>query len=83
MARKARSRTRMYHCLLINLHVEAPSGFTTDASLYLRYYETPEDEQDAEKEVEEEEEDFYWVKFTKESKERRAKEAQSSQQKKV
>jgi hypothetical protein len=66
------------------LHVEGPghSGFTTDASMYLRYYETAEDEeQDAE---EEGDDDFDWVKYTKECRERRAvKEAQSSEQKKA
>jgi len=63
------------------LHVEGHSGFTTDASLYLRHYETAED---AEQDAEEEGDDFDWVKFTKEFSERRAaKEAQSSEQKKA
>ena len=50
--------------------------------MYLRHYETAEDEeQDAE---EERDDDFDWVKYTKECRERRAvKEAQTSEQKKA
>jgi hypothetical protein len=50
--------------------------------MYLRHYETAEDEeQDAE---EKGDDDFDWVKYTKECRERRAvKEAQSSEQKKA
>lgn len=82
MARKARNSTCTYHHLLINLHVEPHSGFTTDASVYLRHYETAEDE---EQDAEEEDDDYFdWVKYTKECRERRAaKEAQSSEQKKA
>jgi len=81
LARKARTHTCTYHYLLINLYIEGPSGFTTDASVYLRHYEKAEDEEeDAE---EEEEDDSDWVKYTKECLEREAKKAQSSKQKKV
>jgi hypothetical protein len=63
------------------LYVEEYSGFTTDASVYLRHYEKAEDEEeDAEQE---EEDDFDWAKYDKECLEREAKEAQSSKQKKV
>ncbi len=82
VARKAINSNCTYHYLFINLHVEGHSGFTTDALVYLRLYETAEDEeQDAE---EEGDDDFDWVKYTKECRERRAaKEAQSSEQKKA
>jgi hypothetical protein len=63
------------------LHIEGHSEFTTDASVYLRYYEEAEDEeQDAE---EEEEDDFDWAKFAKKNKERLAKKTQSLEQKKA
>jgi hypothetical protein len=71
MARKARNHACTYHYLLINLYIEGYSGFTTDASVYLRHYEKAEDE---------EEDDFDWAKYTIECREREAKEAQSSHQ---
>jgi hypothetical protein len=81
MARKTRNSTGTYRYLLTNLNVERQCGFTTDESVYLRHYETAEDdEQDAE---EDGDDDFDWVQYTKECRERRAaKEAQSSEQEK-
>jgi hypothetical protein len=79
VARKARNSTWTYYYLSTNLHLEGYCGFTTDASVYLRHYETAEDEeQDAE---EEGDDDFDWVKYLKECRERRA--AKEAQQKKA
>jgi hypothetical protein len=72
----------MYHSLLTNLRVEGNRGFTTNASVYLRHYETAENEE--QNKEEEGNNDFDWVKYLKECRERRAeKEAQSSEQKKA
>jgi hypothetical protein len=58
------------------LYIEGCTGFTTDASLYLRHYEKAED---AEEDTEQEKKDgFDWAKYDKEYLEREAKKAQSS-----